>query len=277
MNSLGGDEGKPTREIETHLVAENAPCTYAGAICAVGPVGKNQAEKILVLPIKSLTLPAHDIDLRGRVLGVGWLAQHGHGETLRPNWRASRAQHAPCAQMSARRACESVDAVPLLGSVVNLSDIDLGDLPTWLALVGASAATYVAIRVFRIEQARDALARDERRRQQATLVAAWLETSTGTAVPFLELVLRNASPLPAYGLIATAVRRSQADRTVPVETVKLPVLAPGNQGVRHLMRGVPDPVLGDFEVSISFNDAAGQRWIRSSDGALLPAPGPAPK
>ncbi|MEJ3748456.1 hypothetical protein WEI85_34875 [Actinomycetes bacterium KLBMP 9797] len=150
--------------------------------------------------------------------------------------------------------------------------LDLGDVPTWLATVGAGIAAYFASRAYLIERRRDAVAADILRQEQASHVAVWTDygphpyTNEPDGADYF--VLRNASQLPIYEVIVFSY---SFERTSSIETAR-PV------GQFHLGTVPPEPTptthtaylstTSAWAFAIQFRDAAGVVWYRDPRGEL---------
>lgn len=178
--------------------------------------------------------------------------------------------------------------------------IDWGDFPTWLSAITTLGALIYARRVVRIEMQREdrtealerAQRRDEARRHQADLVAAWHGTITRTmqvlsrtftgpvaseqVVEERALIVQNASNLPVTNVEVTLFR---ADGQ-PVDAVRRRTIAPGRTTIDYTDLGLAPEDLGDvdeygytldvdtFDVTIEFDDTKGERWKRDVNGVL---------
>lgn len=177
-----------------------------------------------------------------------------------------------------------------------------GDVATWvlavIALAVLFAATFaglMAYELLRVELGRDhvaaeerRLSEDERRRGQASLVAAWFGKRQGIE-PFLTwgAIISNASPLPVYDVrvsfcvavpAASGLTWRQGERYSSPDLIH--VLAPGEHHAAipsDIFRSEdvfrPEDAGGKTEwlVAIEFTDASGQRWVRDPSGGLRPA------
>jgi hypothetical protein len=152
--------------------------------------------------------------------------------------------------------------------------LDWGTVPDWLAGIGTLAAFFVALRVLakeleaRLEQAED------RRREQARLVSAWVSTPEDDLPPEFTLIVRNGSNEPVYQVKASMVPYDSPYGSDPEDGTGQPrsvvetseILPPGKDWQTYFdprSRIVPGPV------SMSFTDAAGRRWTRYPDGRLV--------
>jgi hypothetical protein len=173
----------------------------------------------------------------------------------------------------------------MIGKVL---DVELGDLSSWVtALVTAAAfgaAIYAgrkAAGLLRVETERDRKREDDERRGQASLVAAWRgvvpaypnvpANNDGTFGP----VVRNGSELPIYQVNVEIL--SPGPMTGELVFI-YEVLPPGQWFVHVQDRGfyktrqvtfhselknVPE-----YQVAVSFRDAAGAIWRRDEHGIL---------
>lgn len=165
--------------------------------------------------------------------------------------------------------------------------VDWGDVPTWLAFVGAAAAAWYTRRTLEIERGRDRRADDDRRRAQAELVSAWIDdvrvVSDGTATTEPGVVVRNLGSQPIH---AVSVRVHPAGHPSFVGFER-PVVPPSStldgylfDPVEHPERGAfvmtdgrepddPDAVIRAWGLTLTFRDGAGRTWQRPPDGRLV--------
>lgn len=165
------------------------------------------------------------------------------------------------------------------GAVIELSDIDWGNAPSWGALLAATtAATFAGRNVF--------VDRQDRRQEQAGKVAAWwgtklfeietLTTGSGRPPPLPRVYsaggayLRNASALPVYEAAIKFFRDGQQ-----VHRLECRVVPPREDPEFLEPEDADDETLPPWErsnssldVALHFRDAAGRRWYRSVDGRL---------
>jgi arabinogalactan oligomer / maltooligosaccharide transport system substrate-binding protein len=166
--------------------------------------------------------------------------------------------------------------------LVPLARLQYGDLPTWVsavasmcALIFAAIAAVAAIRVYKIESARDKIAAEETRRRdeqvrrgQAVLVSGWWGSDPHAGKPRPGAFIRNASDAPVY-----RVAISVLDPVTPESSVTLavpvvpPAAAPGFYPVARTPQA-PTAAEEEHRVEVSFTDAAGLRWIRDQWGRL---------
>lgn len=130
----------------------------------------------------------------------------------------------------------------------------LGTVPDWIGAIGTTLALFVAFGVLILDL-------KERRRRQASAVAAWLERGQDDVI----LHVVNSSDVPIYDvriipkflgqtyeIISYPLMGSRSDYT----PLTLPL--PGNQQVSNNYLGV----------EMLFADSAGRRWKRSINGKL---------
>src|SRR5215210_2128689 len=93
--------------------------------------------------------------------------------------------------------------------------LDFGDVPTWLATLGAFAAVLFASRAYGMEKRRDAVAADLRLQEQPSRLAIWPESDyLSDELGFIDLfVVRNASELPVYDLVVVSFRYTVEEPT----------------------------------------------------------------
>lgn len=134
------------------------------------------------------------------------------------------------------------------------SHVALGTVPDWIGAIGTTLAFLVAFAVFWLSLA-------ERRRHQASQVAAWFARGDAQAI----LHVANSSDVPVYNVRVDpkllgqssdpirypvlGPRASETDLTIPM---------PGSRQVSNLF----------FGVEIFFLDSAGRRWSRTAEGKL---------
>lgn len=175
---------------------------------------------------------------------------------------------------------------------------------TAAAFGAATIAAVFAVNAFRLEFAREERFRDDQKKSQASLVAAWVTSSDllleapesgdendprviGSPVQFVNLQLMNASPLPVTDVkVVVDVRFLQFGRP-PWDRLEFgsesrDVLPPASasEDTEHCTIVLPNPLdLRHFNVydsdsfrwlvELSFTDASGTRWRRTPDGELL--------
>lgn len=134
------------------------------------------------------------------------------------------------------------------------SHVAWGDVPTWLGAIGTTLALLVAFAVF-------ALDLRERRRKQASQVAAWFERHDADAT----LHVANASDAPIYNVRVHPKLLGQV-----AATILYPVLGPGadERELTIPMPGSRQVSNRFFNVEIYFADSASRLWKRKADGKL---------
>jgi hypothetical protein len=144
--------------------------------------------------------------------------------------------------------------------------LDWGSVPEWLAGLGSTAAlgfaAYAAVATTRQLQ----MVEDDRRKIQASKVAAWCYTSSANQSP--TYLVFNHSDLPIYRVELSAVDRRQPTAARSVVT-SLSFLSPGE----HHMEVDVGPLTAaanekQLLVEIVFVDCAGARWQRNFEGQL---------
>jgi hypothetical protein len=158
---------------------------------------------------------------------------------------------------------------------------DWGTVPDWLAAVGTLAAFAVALRLLAKELAARREQEEDRRREQASRVACWLEIvedpdwpprhwAPDKPVRAVAAVLQNGSEEPVYDCRVhieldpgASGKLVSGDRQYSLEERTLP---PG-----RTQRSVsfPREDLPPASTRMSFRDAAGRRWTRYPDGRLV--------
>jgi hypothetical protein len=144
---------------------------------------------------------------------------------------------------------------------------DWGTVPDWLAAIGTLAAFGVALRLLAKELAVRREQEEDRRRNQARLVAAWvtLKEVSETEVRY-SVVVRNGSDEPVFDGLCVVVPSATAFEW----EVRWLILPPHETKEDDLR--LPEKLwrsLWDAAIELSFTDAAGRRWIRYPDGRLV--------
>jgi hypothetical protein len=155
--------------------------------------------------------------------------------------------------------------------------VNWGDVPTWLATLGAFLAAAIAWRTFRHERRRD---QDGELRAQANLVAAWLVSQETHWLNdrTLGIAIRNASELPVYRVDVHLYNLLECDDPdgraaigpddQPI-SFSLSVLGPSDEPL--FFRWPSDAEVSSYgELWLSFVDAAGREWRRTPRGVLEP-------
>lgn len=180
--------------------------------------------------------------------------------------------------------------------------IDWGDVPTWLATIGAIVAAFFAGWALRVEMRRDDhrqavedKAGQEALKAQAATVAAWptselIYEDAGPGVPsqlrrrFSGWIggvrVQNTSDVPVYKMTIILWRAGTHEAETFLQVVPPGLLeVPEKQfqvHTEHWRRkadGQTEYAFEDYQVEIVFTDASNRRWRRQSDGRLLEAPG----
>ena len=134
------------------------------------------------------------------------------------------------------------------------SHVALGTVPDWIGAIGTTMALFVAFAVFSLDV-------KERRRRQASQVAAWFERR-GTGAT---LHVANSSDVPIYNVRVDPKLLGQVD-----ETIRYPVLGPNahETGKQIPMPGSSHVSNRYFNVEMYFADSAGRSWQRKANGKL---------
>jgi hypothetical protein len=163
---------------------------------------------------------------------------------------------------------------------------DWGTVPDWLAAFGTLAAFFVALRLLAKELAARREQEEDRRTEQARLVAAWMTSKWASETEVRHsIVMRNGSDEPIFDGLCVPVPNTSRYASDP-----LTLLEPGRpEGTNmmfdyvltfqilppHEMResDLPLPELWtspwNVAIGLSFTDAAGRRWKRYPDGRLV--------
>lgn len=153
--------------------------------------------------------------------------------------------------------------------------IDWGDVPTWLATIGAGVAVWFASRAYAAEVARDRRAENLLAQGQAARVAAWADEAFDyggqnefgrETIP--RVFLRNASELPAYDVLLFSYVfdwRAPQDKT-PSGKWTVGLLPPTTDPVKRLPLEDADGT--SHQYVMQFRDAAGRTWHRDLSGVL---------
>lgn len=184
------------------------------------------------------------------------------------------------------------------------SGLEWGDVPAWIASLGGVGALIVATiaavkthRLLEIESGRDKSARDREDREQADLVAAWIDRrpfGEGGRTRRWHVVIVNGNKVPIYSLrVAMFAGFNKPTRPRGANVIErfFPVLQPGEE-LSFLKEGIIEVItssltpaqVAEFDerydhqgdaaviearaVWITFRDASGLHWTRSNEGKL---------
>lgn len=181
-----------------------------------------------------------------------------------------------------------------VASEPDLSNVDWGDAPTWLAgavalaaLLAAWRAGTVAAELLRVERKRedDRAWRDAS--SQASLVSAWVdigyqrdEFDNPTAVESLTCFVRNASAVPVHDVkVRPLLDRRETTNGSDWIAARLdwPTLPPSDQPQTKPILGpvvsLVDSAARTSDIAvrckITFTDSSGTRWVRHPNGKLV--------
>jgi hypothetical protein len=146
-----------------------------------------------------------------------------------------------------------------------------GDVPTWLATLGAGVAAYFAYGAYRIESARDERQNDLMERDQASRVGVWPEQrdnpETGHPGEAEWIWLRNASELPIHEvrLYSYAFIHPDTNTVSPDSVYELGTVGPSDAPLGRLVRIATRE---SYVYAVEFRDAAGATWHRDRNGVL---------
>jgi len=168
--------------------------------------------------------------------------------------------------------------------------VNLGDAPTWLAVLSAVYAGIQASRLLRIEQGRDRKTELREVSVQANQVAGWIQPEVFGEIPlfgWVNLKISNPSRQPVYDVEAL-VSQGQA----PLFREKYALIPPDGLINKEFSKDLlshfsPDltyesfkydasareaaqKVSDNFNLSFSFTDSSGVRWTRDAKGNLEP-------
>jgi hypothetical protein len=150
--------------------------------------------------------------------------------------------------------------------------VDLGDVPTWLATLGAGVAAFYAYGAYTIESERDKRQSLTMQREQASRVAIWPEQldnpHTGAPAEAECFWLRNASELPIHDVrvFSYSFRKPESDNVAPNSVYDLGIVGPTDHAVRRFVKFSPRD---SYSYAVAFRDAAGAEWHRNRRGVLI--------
>ena len=150
----------------------------------------------------------------------------------------------------------------------------LGTIPDWLAAVGTLGAFAVALWLLFKELAARREQEEDRRREQARLVTAWMMSKPLSRTEERSaIVIRNGSDEPVFDgwcvLVASTSRFASERKPVFDWELRWRVLPPHEtlEDELDLPQLLTPP--WDARIRLSFTDAAGRRWTRYPDGRLV--------
>lgn len=172
-----------------------------------------------------------------------------------------------------------------------------GSIAEWVAALATVAAFFAALVAARfaagalkIEQARETDRLEIKKREQASLVSAWIDIEyavgadgSRVAVTGLTCRLRNASALPVHDVrvIGLIERHSKERRSREmfrgVELSTLPpsnepiverIGGPGRNGLVSVVDGAARAARIAPRCTLEFTDSSGRRWVRYPSGEL---------
>jgi hypothetical protein len=171
--------------------------------------------------------------------------------------------------------------------VVPIAKAEWGTIPDWVTAFGTLAAFFVALRLLAKELAARREYEEDRRRDQARLVNAWLAYKTYGRRPG-RVAGKNRSEKSVYDLTATTVTAgspwvsdpeslwlgSDEDlpdaspdlRKVHAQRIQWPILNPGE--TREYVSSDPDSSHGYVVIGLFFTDSRGRLWKRLPNGTL---------
>lgn len=172
------------------------------------------------------------------------------------------------------------------------TSINWGDVPTWLATLGAFAAAGLAVWAVRIELGRDRQRDLEDHRALAEGVSAWLDADgippvAAGAASRPACMIANVGSQPVYELHVTVAVPGPDSRVLrdmrvlpPAAREVVPLKERFEDLTRHLRLDDDGSALisgwvEEFEgmpLTVVFTDARGLRWRRNADGALEEVP-----
>jgi len=155
-----------------------------------------------------------------------------------------------------------------------LAQAELGTVPDWLAAVGTLLAFVVALRLLFKELAAHREQEEDRRRNQASLVTAWMMSKPLSRTEERSaIMIRNGSDEPVFDgwcvLVASTSRFASEREPVFDWEFRWRVLPPHEtlEDELDLPQLLTPP--WDARIRLSFTDAAGRRWTRYPDGQLV--------
>lgn len=154
-------------------------------------------------------------------------------------------------------------------------NFDLGDVPTWVATLGAGVAAFYAYGAYKIESERDRRQSDMAEQEQASRVAVWPEQrdnpETGMPAEAEWIHLRNASQLPVYEarLFSYSYSPPESEAATAESVFPLGIVGPSDKPQAHFVKVSPR---NSYQYAIVFRDAAGVTWHRDRRGVLKKGP-----
>lgn len=164
-----------------------------------------------------------------------------------------------------------------------LGGVMWGDLPGWVGAFGTLGAFFTGGWLLLREIQRGHRLEDERRRDQASRLWAWIDLVTVEEVfdepdPTLAAVglgvrVRNGSDLPIYDCLVMFIDRTTGTH---LGTEDVGLVLPGETEARfvpeRVLNEVESPARYELKVDAFFFDTARRRWHRSSRGDLRELP-----
>lgn len=156
-----------------------------------------------------------------------------------------------------------------------VGSLNWGDIPTWLAMIAAAGAFGVSLYLLSLQRDDLKQVRDEKRREQARLIAAWpvlIIRDPGVVTAELAFGYRNASAEPAYA-VAVGTRDRRTDRGLTWK--ELGTVAPMREREERILLSLNPEfniTADDLGIVMTFRDAMGRIWYRDEVGTLQELP-----
>ena len=153
------------------------------------------------------------------------------------------------------------------------SDVQWGDLATWVGSVGTALAFFATFALLVITRQEQKAAREEDRRAQARQVSAWC-LQVRPAASEVTVTVQNSSDEPVYGMRVAVGAEWSREKVRSAEVEGLSYVTPPKYKRNHTARLELNPMPGggyeeSLPIEIIFNDASGGKfWRRDRYGGL---------
>lgn len=149
-----------------------------------------------------------------------------------------------------------------------VGQVQWGDVPTWIASVGAILAFAAALVAIWLQRREFRTTERQRKQSQASGVSLEVGTTamdTPAGHRFFEVTVHNASSAPIFGC---SVHLGDGDqRGVPRAGLSIGTVPAGTSRTVHVV-DEPDPYYND----LGFTDSDGNHWVRRWTGSLISVP-----